>query len=261
VFQFERAAAVYVSVGEGLRIALSSGLEPARQEGRTVRERPGVIDRRTPNNFNDPERDRRLRAVRRLAASVALPVIGLLALLALSYLYRAEPVPYVERVFAGARSWLSLGSLGIPLTFFAIHLASRRYGAAIAGAQVAIAWIIIAVAALIWGVAPALELGGTNLRIAMALCVSLLFAHFVAVVAFDATRSRRWWAGPLHGFFWACLLFAVTFFPAAYLGTAAPWFSHMTQYFIVSLGVSAVALVAYWIARPLVPPLHGLAGY
>jgi hypothetical protein len=83
----------------------------------------------------------------------------------------------------------------------------------------------------------------------------------VAIVAFDATRSVQWWKAPLSGSFWASVVFALTFYPAAYLGSDGPWFSHLTEYLPLLLAVSFASLGAYWVARPMVRPLAGLAGY
>lgn len=191
-----------------------------------------------------------------------LPATALFGLLALMNFYRAEPATMFEPLFAGSGAWLSLGALCVPLTFLAVHLTGRRYGPAIAVGQVVLAWLVVGIAAIVYPVSPAFELGAADAaRIGLALPVAMIIAQLTAAVAFDATRSIQWWKGPAYGFFWGCVVFAVTFYLAAYLGSDTPWGSHLGQYLAISLIVSAGLLVPYWIARPMVRPLPGLAGY
>jgi uncharacterized PurR-regulated membrane protein YhhQ (DUF165 family) len=192
---------------------------------------------------------------------MSLAATGLLAALSLLYLYRAEPATILEGLFTGSSAWLSLGALAVPLSFFAVNLANRRYGPAIAAGQVLAAWVAVAVVAIAYPIAPAFELAGNGVRVALALPVSLFLAQLVAVVAFDATRGIHWWKAPLGASVWACVVFALTFYPAAYLGSDGPWFSHLIQFLGVSLMISLALLVPYWVARPIVRPLPGLAGY
>jgi uncharacterized PurR-regulated membrane protein YhhQ (DUF165 family) len=166
-----------------------------------------------------------------------------------------------EWLFTGSSAWLSLGALAVPLSFFAVHLANRRYGPAIAAGQALVAWLAVAGVSVLYSLSLGFELGANGVRVALALPVSLLLAQLVAVVSFDAARSIRWWNAPLVASIWACVVFAVTFYPAAYLGSEGPWFSHLTEYLAVSLLISVLLLVPYWIARPMVRPLPGLAGY
>jgi hypothetical protein len=155
-----------------------------------------------------------------------------------------------------------MGAAAVPLTFLAVHLTSRRYGAAVAAGQVFFAWAAIAVVAMIYPIDPSLEIGRADpTRVGLALPVALLLAHLVAVVTFDAMRSVRWWQGPLHGFVWASIVFAITFYPATYLGSEGPWVAHMGECLAILLMISAGLLVPYWIARPIVRPLPGFAGY
>jgi hypothetical protein len=132
----------------------------------------------------------------------------------------------------------------------------------VAAGQVLLAWVAVAVAAMIYPIDPYLEIGAVDpARVGLALPVSLLLAHLVAIVTFDAMRSVRWWQGPLHGFIWASVVFALTFYPATYLGSEGPWIAHMGEYLAILLMASVGLLVPYWIARPIVRPLPGFAGY
>lgn len=191
-----------------------------------------------------------------------LPAVGLFGLLALMNFYRAEPAAMFEPVFAGSGTWLSLGALCVPLTFLAVHLTSRRYGPAIAAGQVILAWLAVGIAAFIVPIVPAFELDvADTTRVGLALPVALILGQFTSAVAFDAARSIQWWKGPAYGFLWGCLVFALTFFPAAHVGTDAPWLERMGEYLAISLAVSTALLVPYWMARPMVRPLPGFAGY
>lgn len=234
---------------------------PARARPLTVRSGETA----TGEGGRDPEFAYKLALAARAVRRLILPVAGLFSLLALAYLYRTQPAELFDTTFAGINTWLSLGAVGLPLTFLAVHLTNRRYGPGVAAAQILVTWLIVALAALIYPLEPRLELGaapaGLESRMGLALAVALILAQCVALVAFDAMRSVRWWNGPLHGFLWACIVFALVFFPAAYFGSGAPWVDHLGIYLGVSLMVSALSMVVYWIARPLVPPLPGFAGY
>ena len=220
-----------------------------------------VVPRRVGRRVRTPERDHKTALIWRNGWRVSLSAAGLFATLSLLYLYRSEPATVFEWLFTGSSAWLSLGALAVPLSFFAVHLANRRYGPAIAAGQVLVAWLAVAAASLLYSLSLGFELGANGVRVTLALPVSLLLAQLVAVVSFDASRSIHWWKAPLLASVWSCVVFALTFYPAAHLGSDGPWFSHLTEYLAVSLMISVALLVPYWIARPMVRPLPGLAGY
>jgi hypothetical protein len=257
---FQNGGAYVIIDGKALRAARSD-VAHIGSEIDAAPSRP-LVPSRVIRRARSPEQDRKTTLFWRTIWRISLPAIALFAALALMYLYRGEPATFADELLTGSSAWLSLGALCVPLTFLAVHLANRRYGPAIAAGQVFTAWFAVAVAAIVYPVTPAFDLtGGDPTRIGLALPVSLLLAHFVAIVSFDAARSIRWWKAPLNGSVAASVVFTLTFFPAAYLGSDGPWFSHMTEYLAVALALSVAALAVYWVARPMVRPLPGLAGY
>ena len=115
-----------------------------------------------------------------------------------------------------------MGHLVVPLTFFAIALTNRRYGAGYALAQTVLAWLIGAPPSLVRGPAICRLLAG---RAAAAgerdrrLRRRLFVAQMFSVLVFDRTRGPRWWTAPFHALLWGGLLFCLIAFPPTYLGT------------------------------------------
>lgn len=212
----------------------------------------------------------RLSPVARAALMVTrlvLPVMALLLAFAAAYLYSDSHISFLDGLFAPnnpARpsAWLTWGHALLPASFFAVHLANRRYGPNYAMAQIVLACCLIAgldVAHVAFpgaGVMPTLPV-----REGTAFGIAFFVALVVATAVFDRMRGIHWWHAPLFGSLWAALVFVAVFYPAAYAGTGAHWLSAAATH----LGVMAVAglalLIPYWILRPLVQPLPGFGGY
>lgn len=202
----------------------------------------------------------RLMAVLTALLHLVMPVLLLTALGAAALLYGDRPVTWLGTANA---QWLTLGHLALPLTFFAIQLTNRRYGAIYAFAQTVLAWSLGAAAVSVAESDVALLMGhalpARNEIVAFG--AALFFAHLFSVFVFDRTRGPRWWSAPLQSTLWGSVMFCLIAFPAAYLGTDVAWSAEMVTYICI-LAVSAlILLVPYYALRKLVPPLSGFGGY
>lgn len=186
----------------------------------------------------------------------------LLSALAASYINLDTRLPLFADV---AGRWLTLGHALLPLSFLAVALANRRYGAAHAFAQVVIALAIVAgTVALagdsLKGLLP--QHAEPSFRFAAAFGVSFFLASFVSVLMFDAARGPRWWAAPLLGLEMPAFIFPVLFFPLAYAGLGDTlWTAHMLAYAGFLSAAAIVSLLPYWLLRAIIPPLSGFGGY
>ena len=202
----------------------------------------------------------RLVAALSALLQLVLPVILLMALGATALLYGDQPVTWLGS--ANAR-WLTLGHLIVPLTFFAIHLTNRRYGAGYALAQIVLAWLLGA--AVLWSAIDDLSLLAGRplpaLNEIVGFGVALFLAHLFSVLVFDRTRGPRWWSAPFQASLWGGVVFCLIAFPAAYLGTSADWFGPMLTYAGILGAAALVLLVPYCALRSVVPPLSGFGGY
>ncbi len=204
-----------------------------------------------------------LLAVMRLV----LPVIALLIAFAAAYLYSDTHVAFLDGLFGGngtpaPSTWLTWGHLLLPASFFAVHLANRRYGPNYAIAQVLIACCLIAgldVAQAANSDVPAIAL--PHVRETAAFASAFFVALLVAASVFELTRGTRWWTAPLYGSFWAAFAFAAVFYPAAFAGSDVPWLDYAMTHFGVMAAMAFALLIPYWIFRPLVHPLPGFGGY
>jgi hypothetical protein len=200
------------------------------------------------------------RTVAIAALQLILPVLLLLALGAMAYLYYDQPVTWFG---SGQASWLTMGHLLLPLTFFAIALTNRRYGAGYALAQTGLAWLVVAAAVIFAG--PDLAVATGHVLPPEAVMIefgSALFAsHLFSVAVFDGTRGPRWWTAPLHALLWGGVTFCLIAFPALYLGTSIDWFGRLLVYAGIMAGAAFLLLLPYWLLRSLVPPLPGFGGY
>jgi uncharacterized PurR-regulated membrane protein YhhQ (DUF165 family) len=193
---------------------------------------------------------------------LVFPVVLLVSVLAACYLYLDTKLS----ILADARgSWLSLGHVLLPATFFLIALTNRRYGASYAFAQVALAVGAI-VCTVVFGADSLRGLLPTHaeptMRFAAAFGGAFFVASCVSILMFDGARGAHWWSAPLVGFLAAAFVFPAIFFPAAYAGTdEAPWLNHMIAYFGLMVGAAIVGLLPYWFLRRMVPPLSGFGGY
>lgn len=202
----------------------------------------------------------RLVAVLSALLQLVLPVFLLMALGAVALLYGDRPVTWLGPANA---QWLTLGHLAVPLTFFAIELTNRRYGAGYALAQTVLAWLVGGVIVL---------LAASNLPLLMGHALparneifafggALFFGHVFSVFVFDRTRGPRWWSAPFQATLWGSIMFCLIAFPAAYLGTAVAWPKEMLTYIAILAASALILLVPYYALRKMVPPLSGFGGY
>ena len=199
-------------------------------------------------------------AVRSVLRTI-VPVLALGAALGSMFLYMDTPLPYVTDAQG---HWLTVSHLLLPAAFLTIHLTNRRYGPAYAFAQVVLALAALAAMALFGGevvrnlLPPTVMPGGREVA---AFCGAFLVAGFLSIVAFDGARGPRWWTAPLIGSVVAALVYALVFYPGAYLGTATPWVDHMAVHIGVLLAAAVLGLFPFWLLRGLIQPLPGFGGY
>jgi uncharacterized PurR-regulated membrane protein YhhQ (DUF165 family) len=204
---------------------------------------------------------RKISEAMRAIARIIIPVLTLCAALAALYLYMDTALPY----FADGRArWLTVSHLLLPLAFLTIHLTNRRYGPGYAFAQIVLAFAALGAAILFGGALIQMLLPETiipSVREVAAFAGAFFVAGFLSIVAFDGARGPRWWTAPLIGSLVAALIFVPIFYPAAFLGTAAPWFAHMGIHTGLLIAGSVLSLVPYWLLRRIVQPLPGYGGY
>jgi uncharacterized PurR-regulated membrane protein YhhQ (DUF165 family) len=193
---------------------------------------------------------------------MVLPVLALLACFAGLYLYRDTPVPLFLN--GTGTPWLTAGHLLVAVGFLCVHLTNRRYGPAYAFAQVAVASALI-VALVLFASGQIMRFVPQDtvptMREAAGFGAAFFLANLVSIVVFDGTRGAHWWTAPLFGFITAAVFFAWIFYPAAYVGTGAPWFDHALVYAAVLAGEGILLLIPYWTLRRMVPPISGFGGY
>ncbi len=203
-------------------------------------------------------------AVLHAAATTMVPALVLFAVMAVGYAYRDVPFTYVDEYLPSTSTWLPLGAVAVPASFFIVHLMNRRYGAVLALIQIGLAWTMVAMAALgpalnmPWEIQNLLEVPP---NVALGMAASLAFAQAAAAITFAGARSWRWWTAPFNGSSWGSAVFALTFFPATQMMTGFEWPAHMATFFLLSLAASVALLIVYWLARPVIDPLPGLGGY
>lgn len=190
-----------------------------------------------------------------------VPVLLLLSLGAAAFVYGDAQAPMLSEMTEG--HWLTLGLVLMPLTFFAIQLTNRRYGAGYAFGQIVIAWTIaLATLPLTQGDLATLRENVTPaMRDVAAFGGALFLAQLVSVFMFDRLRGPRWWKAPLFSTLFGGLVLSLVAFPAAFAGTSVDWTSHMGAYLGLMAGASVALLIPYWIMRPVVQPLSGFGGY
>jgi uncharacterized PurR-regulated membrane protein YhhQ (DUF165 family) len=207
---------------------------------------------------------RRANGVRRFSGALlaplqlVLPVALLLTISVAALLYGGTRAPW-----PGVAPWLTLGELLVPLTFLAIHITNRRYGAAYALAQVLGAWAFGLT--VLWAMRA--DLSGLvnwpvpDAREMLAFGAALLLAQIAAVAVFDRTRGPKWWHAPFYASLLGGTILCCGGFPAAFGGTAVDWVSPMFAYLMVMTAASFVLLAPYWAIRGVVPPMPGFGGY
>jgi uncharacterized PurR-regulated membrane protein YhhQ (DUF165 family) len=160
-------------------------------------------------------------------------------------------------------TWLTMGQLLLPLTFLAIHLTNRRYGAGYAFAQVIGAWIVglVVFQAVQAQLAALAQVALPASRETAGFAIGLAAAQLVAVFVFDRTRGPRWWSAPLFASLWGAAVLCFVAYPAAYAGTQVDWVNHMFVNLWLVAGAGVLLLIPYWAFRPIVQPLSGFNGY
>lgn len=227
--------------------------QPVDMIGRAYEPRPGGVAVAQP----------RTGAALGLAAAalqLVLPVALLLALGTAGFLYSDSPVSWFG---PETGTWLTFGHLVAPLTFFAIALTNRRFGAGYAMAQTVVAWAIVAAFVVLAG-GEAHDLVGEALPPlgeVLAVGGALFAGHAASVLVFDRTRGPRWWTAPFQALLWGGIVTCLIVFPALYLGTTVDWFGRLVAYAGIMAGSALVLLVPYWLLRRTVPPRPGFGGY
>lgn len=189
---------------------------------------------------------------------LVLPIALLMTISAAAFLYSD-----VSAGMPNIAPWLTLGDVLVPLTFLAIHITNRRYGAGHALAQIIGAWAFGFAA--VW--ATRNDLGALvshplpAMREIAAFGGALFLAQIVSVAVFDGMRGPKWWAAPLYASLWASVILCILGFPAAYAGTATGWIAPMFVYLGVTAAEAIALLVPYWAIRAIVPPMSGFGGY
>ncbi len=187
-----------------------------------------------------------------------LPIALLMTILSASFIYGNMRADWL-----GVPAWLTLGDLLVPLTFLAIHVTNRRYGAGYALAQVVGAWAFGLAA--IWAARSDLGLLVSRplpqMREALAFGGALFLGQIFAVAVFDRTRGPKWWQAPLFASFWGGVILCLIGFPAADIGTATDWTTPMLSYLGVMTAAAIVLVGPYWAIRGIVTPTSGFGGY
>lgn len=193
---------------------------------------------------------------------LAIPVMLLMVSGAAAFAYSNMPAQWLPFMGIGGHP-LSLGLILVPATFFTIHLANRRYGAAYASAQIFLAWLVAAIT-LPFAMPYLQQLNGgalPNLRVAAGFGGALLLAQFISAWVFDRVRGRRWWTAPLMASLIGGAVLTLAGYPAAYYGTGIEWTQPMWSYLTLTAGVAIALLIPYWALRAAVPPTAGFNGY
>jgi uncharacterized PurR-regulated membrane protein YhhQ (DUF165 family) len=189
---------------------------------------------------------------------LVIPVILLATLGGASYVYAGVPAPVLTD-----HPWLDMGLLVLPMTFLAVHLTSRRYGAGYAVAQVLLTFVVVASLAYFGRGQITAALGEQHapLRMIVGFATGLFFAQMIAIFLFDRLRGPRWWQAPLMASLIGGLALSLIAFPASFAGTQVDWTGRMLDYMVVTSLAAVLLVIPYWILRPLVPPRSGFGGY
>lgn len=189
---------------------------------------------------------------------LVIPVVLLATLGGASYVYAGVPAPvFVEH------PWLNMGLLVLPVTFLAVHLTSRRYGAGYAVAQVMLTFVAVTALAYFGRDQIVTALGDQHmpLRVIAGFAVGLFIAQMIAIFLFDRLRGPRWWQAPLMASLIGGVVLSLIAFPASFAGTPIDWSARMLDYMAVTSIAALLLIIPYWMLRPLVPPRSGFGGY
>ena len=190
-------------------------------------------------------------------ARLVIPVLLLMTAAGASFAYAGVPAPVLSQ------SWMNLGLLLLPLTFLAIHLTSRRYGASYAFAQVLLAYGTVVALALFAQPYVTMVLGESHAaaREIVGFAAGLFVAHVVSIIVFDGLRGPHWWQAPLFASLIGGIVLCLIAFPASYAGTGIDWTGRMIDYMGVTSMAALLLVIPYWTLRGLVPPRSGFGGY
>jgi uncharacterized PurR-regulated membrane protein YhhQ (DUF165 family) len=189
---------------------------------------------------------------------LVIPVVLLATLGGASYVYAGVPAPVLTD-----HPWLNMGLLVLPVTFLAVHLTSRRYGAGYAVAQVLLTFAVVAALAYFGRDQITMALGEQHapLRMIAGFAGGLFVAQMVAIFLFDRLRGPRWWQAPLMASLIGGVALSLIAFPASFAGTSIDWSGRMLDYMAVTSVAAVLLVIPYWMLRPLVPPRSGFGGY
>ncbi|HEX3754235.1 MAG TPA: hypothetical protein VHV26_04085 [Rhizomicrobium sp.] len=194
-------------------------------------------------------------------ARLVLPVTLLITLLAAAYLY--SDIWFAMNGTA-TNATVAVSDLILPMTWFAIHLTNRRYGAGYAFAQL-VAALAMGVGFVLFNpsdidhwmaVSPLL-----TARAIIAFCGAFFLANAIAIVFFDGARGPRWWTAPMTASFAAAFVFSAVYYPAAFAGADTDWTDSALTHFLVFAAESILLLIPYYLLRSAMRPLPGLNGY
>jgi len=190
-------------------------------------------------------------------ARLVIPILLLATLGGASLVYAGTPAPVL------AQPWMNVGLLVLPLTFLAVHLTSRRYGAGYAFAQLVLTYAAMTAFAVFGSQYVTLALGQQHAasREIIGFAAGLFVAHMVAIFLFDRLRGPQWWQAPLFASLIGGIVLCLVAFPASYAGTDIDWTSRMLDYMAVTSIAAVLLVIPYWTFRPLVPPRSGFGGY
>jgi uncharacterized PurR-regulated membrane protein YhhQ (DUF165 family) len=190
-------------------------------------------------------------------ARLVIPILLLATLGGASFVYAGTPAPVLTQ------PWMNVGLLVLPLTFLAIHLTSRRYGAGYAFAQILLTYGAVGTLAVFGQDYMTMALGAQHaaFREVLGFAAGLFVAHLVAIFLFDRLRGPQWWQAPLFASLIGGIVLCLVAFPASYFGTDIDWTGRMLDYMAVTSIAAVLLVIPYWTFRPLVPPRSGFGGY
>ena len=229
---------------------------------RPMRRPADIIGRAHVAKFQDESDGSKLARFVVPLVRLVVPVLLLVASGAAAYAYSNMPARWLPLTDIGGHP-LSLGLVLMPVTFFAVHLANRRYGASYASAQIFLSWLLVAATLPLTMPYLGLLRGGVlpDIRVIAGFGAALFLAQMIAAWTFDRMRGPSWWTAPFVGSLVGGLALALIGYPAAYYDTGIEWTSPMWSYLMLTSGISVALLVPYWALRAAVPPTSGFNGY
>lgn len=199
-----------------------------------------------------------------------LPVLFLLASLAVAWYARAEPATdfrFLRQFHASldpaAGNWLNWGVLLLPACFFVLNLTSRRYGPARAFGSVVGAFAVIG-GGIYWamsqGMIVSFERDIAPVRLACIFAGALSSGLIVSIWLFDRLRGIPWWQAPLVSALMGGLSFTLIF----HAGTSGEWGEAAWPRLAVLGGVQLIwalgQLFPTAMLRRVIRPMPGFGG-